>query len=292
MVALGRSTQNPTLDESPTWRQSLPTDVQESILWYADHEEGTLHDWEFDRNPKNNGGGIFTTGSPTEALARIETTRPLTGKYCANATIHHAFQSKNGAKAVRLMRWTDKPWNEGGKFFPKSAYYGVWMRLEKNYSTINASNDSGGWWNVFQFKSNDRTGESQPVWVLNVGNDRKSGHMQLYLHSKHNQPASVSQTVPIPLPVGRWFHVEVFYEQSNGELANGSLSVWQDGQLILKAANVKTVLTGNLVWGVGNYTDHITGGEAPGSATIFFDDGTIATKPTHPFVRKILSRKP
>ena len=185
------------------------------------------------------------------------------------------------------MRWTDKPWDQGGKFFPSSAYYGVWMRLDKNYSTINTNTSSGGWWNVFQFKSYDKSGQGQPVWVLNIGNDKKSGKMHFYLYSKHNKPANIAQKVPVALPVDRWFHVEVLYVQSKNELANGSITVWQDGQLILEAANVKTVLAGNAVWGVGNYTDHISGGEKPGSATVFFDDATVATKPTHPFVQKM-----
>jgi len=53
---------------------------------------------------------------------------------------------------------------------------------------------------------------------------------------------------------------------------------------------VKTVLAEPAIWGVGNYTDHITGGDKPGSATIFFDDATISTKPTHGHVYKMLKR--
>lgn len=278
--------------KTQTWQQLLPPDVQTSVLWCADHEEGTLFDWEFDRNPDNNGGGLFTTGAADEATMHIVTSRPLTGKYCAQATIANAWRSNNGDKAVRLMRWTDKPWDQGGQFFPKSAYYGVWMRLDTNYSTVNAATSSGGWWNVFQFKSNDESGKSQPVWVLNIGNDQESGKMKFYLYSDINQPASVAQKNPVPLPVGRWFHVEVLYEQSKDGLANGSITVWQDGKRILAAKNVKTVLAGNAVWGIGNYTDHIAGGDVPGSATIFFDDATVATKPTHPYVQKLLFRKP
>jgi hypothetical protein len=283
----------PDHDAKPlTWQQSLPADVQASVLWCADHEEGTLHDWEYDRNPDNNGGGLFTTGTSDEAMAEIDSAESFTGKYCAKTTIRCAFMHQNGAKAVRLMRWTDKPWDQGGQFFPKSAYYGVWMRLDKNYSTLGSDSSSSGWWNVFQFKSNDKSGQSQPVWVLNVGNDRESGKMQFYLYSDINQPASISQDVPVPLPVGRWFHLEVLYEQSTDGLPNGSITVWQNGQRILSAANVKTVLAGHVVWGVGNYTDHITGGDQPGSATIYFDDATVASKPTHPYVQKMAPNQP
>lgn len=271
-----------------TWQQRLPQDVQESILWCGDHEEGTLFDWEYDRKPGNKGGGVFNTGEEDEALAETVQQKPFTGKFCAKTTIHNAFESRNGSRGVRLMRWTNKPWDQKGKLFPESAYYGVWMRVDHNYSVQNNASPSGGWWNVFQFKSNDEDGKSQPVWVLNVGNDAKSGKMHFYLYSKHNKPNSVSQTTPVPIPVGRWFHVEALYKQSKRTTADGSLLVWQDGQLILSAKNVKTVLAQKSIWGVGNYTDHITGGEKPGTASVYFDDATVSTKPTHPHVAEML----
>ena len=275
--------------DSRTWQQYLPADVQASILWCADHEEGTLFDWEYDQNPDNNGGGVFNTGSEEDAIAETSQENPLTGKFCAKATIHNAFQSRNGNRAVRLMRWTDKPWDQGGKFLPDSAYYGVWMRLDHNYSIRNKASSSGGWWNVFQFKSNDEDGTSQPLWVLNMGNDPRSGKMSFYLYSKYNRPNSVGQAAPLEIPVDRWFHVEAFYEQSSGN--EGSISIWQDGQLILNANKVKTVLNGNAIWGVGSYTDHVTGGTRPGSASIYFDDATISQKPTYKYVNELLNRK-
>ena len=249
----------------------------------ADHEEGTLIDWEFDRDPDNAGGGIFNTGKSGEAKAEADPSMAFTGRFCAKTTIQNAIRSQNGAKAVRLMRWTDKPWSENGKYFPKSAYYGVWMRLDHEYSTANPASSSGGWWNVFQFKSNDKQGNSQPVWVLNIGNSRKTGEMQFYLYSDVNRTRSVSQQNPVALPVGRWFHLEVFYKQSGKNETNGRITVWQDGVLILSANNVKTILVEKVMWGIGNYTDHVTQGINPGTATIYYDDATVSTVPTHSF---------
>ena len=266
-----------------SWVRSLPAEVQGSVLWLADHEEGTMFDWEFDKNPDNNGGGIFNTGQTGEAIARISEFKPFTGAYCAEATIRNAFQSRLGKKAVRLMRWTDKPWDQGGKFFPNSTYYAVWMRIDHNYSTRNPASSSGGWWNVFQFKSKDETGNSQPVWVLNIGNQAPGGQMNFYLYSKQNPPNSFSAKPIKPIPVGRWFHVEALYQKSTNGQRDGSISVWQDGELILKANNVTTVLDQGVVWGIGNYTDHITGGKKNGSATIYFDDATVSSLATHPY---------
>jgi hypothetical protein len=275
---------------SRTWSELLPADVQASLLWSADHEEGTLFDWQYDEDPDNNGGGIFTTGTETEAFAKIVETNPFSGRYCAQATIRNAIRSRNGNKAVRLMRWTDKPWDQDGGFFPKKAYFGVWMRIDRNYSPRNLDSSSGGWWNVFQFKSKDDHGDSQPVWALNIGNESRTGRMHFYLYSQHNRPSSISQTSPRPIPVDRWFHVEAWYVQSQPGINDGSLSVWQDGHLILAAKNVKTILAKELVWGIGNYTDHITGGEQPGVANIFFDDATVSTMPTHQYVNEVAGK--
>ena len=277
--------------DATTWRQLLPPEIESAILWCADHEEGTLFDWEFDKNPDNNGGGVFNTGTGDEAFARINKTDPFSGSYCAEATIFNAFQSRMGKKGVRLMRWTDKPWNQNGEFFPDTAYYATWMRLDQTYSAHNAASSDGGWWNVFQFKSKDESGKSQPVWVLNIGNQAPGGQMNFYLYSKQNPPNSFSQSAPRPIPVGRWFHVEALYQKSSNGRRDGSISVWQDGQLILAANNVTTVLAEDVVWGIGNYTDHVTGGKKNGSATIYFDDATVATQPTHPYVNQMLKKQ-
>lgn len=297
LVVITTCTQAPGTDQTiparsmdNTWIDLLPVDVQAGILWSADHEEGTLFDWEYNRDNNTNGGGVFNTGAMDEAIARVGQQQSLTGNYCLETTIRNAFQARTGPKAVRLMRWTDRPWDQGGKDFPRSAYFGVWMRLDAKYDLRNSANSNGGWWNVFQFKSEDTQGKSQPMWVLNIGNHPNTGNMQFYLYSQWNRPQSRSQRNPIPIPVGRWFHVEALYEQSTDDTPNGKIKVWQDGQLILSADKIRTKLQDKVIWGIGNYTDHVSGGEKPGSATIFFDDATIAIKPTHKHVDKILKR--
>ncbi len=43
------------------WLESLPPQVQNCILWAADHEEDSLQDWN-DGNANDAGGWIFNTG--------------------------------------------------------------------------------------------------------------------------------------------------------------------------------------------------------------------------------------
>ena len=269
------------LSKAETWLDQLPNHVASSVLWCADHEVGSLFDWEYDGNSKNNGGGVFNTGGPRDAIASVDSKVSFTGEFCAKATICGA---TNQSRAVRLMRWTDKPWDRGGKFFPEKAYYGIWMRIDENYKTRDTDE---AWWNVFQFKSKDDEGQSRPVWTLNIGNQRDSNRMHFYLYSPHNRASSVAQNQPVPIPVGRWFHVEAFYQQSQSNLSNGCIRIWQDGKLILNAESVSTILSGELVWGVGNYTDFVSGGDIPGSATIYFDDATVSTLPVHEHVETV-----
>lgn len=120
---------------------------------------------------------------------------------------------------------------------------------------------------------------------MNVDHNDATGHMSLYLYTKYNSPASVAQAgTAKELPVNRWVHLEAFYRSSTPGLADGEIRIWQDGEEILAAQNVVTILDGNVVWGIGNYTDHIDGGEVEGQADIYFDDCIVSTTPIHPYV--------
>jgi hypothetical protein len=197
--------------ENPTWLSHLPQDVQKAVLWYADHEEGSLHDWKYD-DLENSGGGIFNTGSPNEAIARTISDVSFSGEYSVQATIRNAYRCKYGSKAVHLMRWTDRPWDKNGNYFPKKAYYSTWMVIPKNYNPNKEppwDPGDGGWWNIFQFKSDDKEGESRPIWVLNIGHDAQTESMIFYLYTKYNQPHSHKAQSQIPIPVGKWFYVSM-----------------------------------------------------------------------------------
>ena len=270
------------LEPLPTWFDGLPTGVQSSLLWVADHEEGNLGDWTFDGS-RQAGGGMFNTGGP-QVSARVIREMAHSGTYSLEARITNAIRSENGDRAIRLMRWTEAPWHAGGQYFPPEAYFSVWMYLPQSYDPNKHEPwdpGDGGWWNVFQFKSDDADNESQPLWVLNIDHDEGTGEMYFRLYSKYNDPSSRGQADRIPIPVRQWVHVEAFYAQdSEGE---GSILVWQDGVKILGAEDVVTKLAGAARWGIGNYTDHIAGGDQVGSAVILFDDAAVSTVPLHSY---------
>lgn len=248
----------------------------ECVLWSADHEEGSMYDWTYP-DFRHAGGGIFNTGEDAvEAVASSDVAK--TGRYSARTTITGAFQSQN-KHAVRLMRWTDRPWDDGGDLFPNPAYFSTWMYFAEKYDPKKSppwDPGDGGWWNIFQFKSNDANGVSQPIWTMNIAQDEASGNNFVYLYSKENSPASREQANPVTVPVKRWVHFEAFYDAAQD---NGRITIWQDGQQIIDANNVVTLPRGgegNVVWGIGNYTDHIAGGAVDGEATVYFDDSAVS----------------
>jgi hypothetical protein len=274
---------------SGQWKDTLPQNIRDSVLWYGDHEEGSLADY-LDPGFQYKGGGIYfnhyddntTGGSEEEAVA--DTTQSHSGQYSVRATITNAYHA-NGSRAVRLMRWTDRAWDDGGQYFPTEAYYSAWYYSPYKYNPNKYDPGDPGdarWWNIMQFKS-----IGQPTWMLNVDHDDTNNYMYFYLYSKYNPPNYYSQlsSSPIPVPVGRWFHIEAFVRKSD---TNGQIKIWQDGVLLFDVDNVLTAfmvrqdpgsLRYQIVWGTGNYTDHITGypGE-DGKATLYIDDAIVSTE--------------
>jgi len=121
---------------------------------------------------------------------------------------------------------------------------------------------------------------SQPIFTLNIAYDDPSGFMYFYLYSKENAPNSFPQPgAPLPIPTGEWMHVEALYV--NSTTPDGRITIWQDGVEILDVPNAVTSLggcDGQVIWGIGNYTDHIAGGSDEGTAHIVFDDAIVSTE--------------
>ncbi|MEM7314969.1 MAG: hypothetical protein AAF497_17625, partial [Planctomycetota bacterium] len=195
------------------WIESLPPGLRSQILWSADCEEGDLTDWTF-RRSLYPGGGIFNTGGK-QVIAKATNNLAHSGQFSALAYIENAYRAQKGNRAVRLMRWTDAPFDKNGQVFPVSAYYSTWMYFPRTYNPNKYAPwdpGDGGWWNVFQFKADDASGNSQPMFVLNVYHDDVKKEMEFYLYSDYNEPKSFPQALPVRIPVGRWFHLEARYD--------------------------------------------------------------------------------
>ncbi len=269
-----------TSTASAQWIESLPRDIRDSIVWSADHEQGNLHQWQSPAH-KYPGGGILNTGG-AEVSATATEKIAHSGKFSAAASIKGAYRAQNGKRAVRLMRWTDRPWDDGGQYLPKDAFYSTWIYFPHNYSSKKHAPwdpGDGGWWNIFQFKANDEKDVSEPMFVLGAYFNEGRRQIELGLTSHYGRFQSFDQRRPVGMPIGKWVHLEAHYVVSHSD--HGSITIWQDGQQLFDIKNVRTAITlenENAVWGVGNYTDHIAGGPKEGSATLYFDDAIISKK--------------
>jgi len=277
--------------ESPTatttWLQSLPNDERESILWYADYETGNLDQWTIPSS-KDPGGGVLNTDQDNVTAGVVKQV-VHTGSFAAEATIRNAIRASMGNKAVRFMRWATAGYDQGGTELPLAGYYSTWMYLPEAYDPKKQAPwdpGDGGWWNVFQFKSNDEKNQSQSVWSMNVEKNPENQQLSFYLYSPINRKKSWKPHQPIAIPIQRWFHVEAFVKVDSGE--QGEIEIWLNGESIIRAENVRTSVNPqdeNIVWGIGNYTDHIAGGSHIGTATVYFDDSVISTLPLASVVR-------
>lgn len=267
---------------SESWFDELPASARRSILWKCDFETGDFSAW-IRPGSKHPGAGIFNTGG-RDAEARVVLGQAHSGKWSAQTRISGALGANSGPRAVRLMAWTDRPWDEKGRHFPNDAWYSVWMLIPHAYRTEpdNVAEAPGrsnpGWWNVFQFKSEGSTGESEPTWIVNVYG--ANGKLSLYLYSPLNTPASYEPAPLRSFAPGEWVHVEVHYASAR---RHGRVELFQNGELLVAARNVVTSLGGSdgtdvhPIWGIGNYTDHIAGDpHGAGRSTIFFDDACVS----------------
>lgn len=275
-------------DPGQPWLSKLPGEFQARVLWCADHEEGSLIDWDFG-DPNVSGGGIFQTGSPGDAMAKATTDVAFSGSFSVETTIQNALRSANGSKSVWLTRWTDKPWKDNGTNFPDRAFFSVWMQLAETYDPRRSPDDKG-WWSVFQFASKDAEGTSQVTWRLLLRQDQNTKAILPYLETKYNAP-SVREAKASAIPVGEWLHLEACLLRSKAGKPDGQLQLWLNGEEIFAAENVVTCLEGSAQWSIGNKTDHIDGGRVPGSATVYFDDALVSTEPVHDLAKAALAAR-
>ena len=267
-----------------TFIDRLPDSVRNGILWYCDYEDNSFYKWEGEGTETPfAGGGIFITDEQN-AMYGIEQSFSFSGFKCAYATIMNALVPTQ-KKAVRFMRWTNKPWDQGGDYFPEAAYYSTFFLMEHPYDPKkdpqNDPEHDGGWWNVFQFKSKNNAG-SLPIVSLDVYNS--SGNMYLGLvikdypddDSDSYTQEYITRENPIAIRIHEWNHIEMYYEKSKSY--TGRVAVWLNQMALFEKDGIRTVLPSDetAVWGIGNYTDYITGGPVPGTATIYFDDAVVS----------------
>ncbi|HVZ88870.1 MAG TPA: heparin lyase I family protein [Polyangia bacterium] len=177
--------------------------VGSSLLWFAEHETGDFSEW--------------TAGSKGGYAADT----PDTSVTITTDVAHSGTHSVKLANAAPTAYETARLYREDA--FPTEAYYSAWFRLPQLYQTTED-------WTIMQFNVPPTDGGSTGA-LLDVDlRSLASGEMILdiydhrpeYLRSPTAEPA-------IPVPIGQWFQIEVFYRNVGDD--TGRFTLWLDGQV-------------------------------------------------------------
>jgi hypothetical protein len=154
--------------------------------------------------------------------------------------------------------------------FPTQAYYGAWYYIPPP--------DGGNWvntgnWNLLDFRGGTPGPEGGTLgfWDVSI-TSLTDGGLNLYLFDFFTA-APVYAGTPLAVPIGRWFHVEVFFKRSSGNA--GELAVWQDSTKLLDVQNIETDNSDWGQWYVGNLASALQ----PPVSTVYVDDITIDSVP-------------
>ena len=229
-----------------------------AVVWSADMETGNLDQWTVGGTrggPRDSGDCIRPADGVTREAAH-------SGRYAIKMTIDVSSRESG----CRQFRHDESA--RGGAYF-----YSAWMMIPQQVRV-------DGYWNIFQFKS-DNLKMNEAVWVVEARN-RPNGRLHPVLRWKGLVPGPMTgegtgvkyyDQALKDIPIGRWFHLEMFLRQSDGY--DGRVTVWQDGVQLWDFKDVKTQYPGgNSLWSVNNYGDGLI--STSSSTTIYVDDARIS----------------
>lgn len=148
---------------------------------------------------------------------------------------------------------------------PQIAYYGAWYYLPAPVTNF-------GLWNLLHFQGADSpTDPTHGLWDVSLMN-QPDGALHIYSYDFLRKTNVDAGGVP-PIPIGTWFHLEVYWQRSAADA--GEFSVYQDGQMALDLTGIPT---DDSAWGqfyVGNLANVL----APSNVTLYVDDVSIGRTP-------------
>jgi polysaccharide lyase-like protein len=225
-------------------------------------EDGSMSAWyagggggEFNGHPGNLPGSVGNDGSTTAASQE----RAHSGAWSAKVTI-----PSNGA--ARLYRWNEPRQHA-------ELYYSAWFYFPQSYTLGGA----GSFWALAQWKSSTPSGAHDPFFLL-VAMATPSGlnfgikWFPLPLEGPLPGQTGYREWLSnIPIPVGRWVHVETRY-RSAGDFT-GAIQIWVDGVEIHHMEGVRTRYPdGDTQWSITSYAQ----GLSPAPVVIYVDDVVIS----------------
>jgi hypothetical protein len=233
-----------------------------AVLWSADYETGDDSQWD----------GVWISG---DADSQIVSSPVHSGAYANALTIHNA-DGNGSSPGVRMTYQgrglADKtdPTN-----LPDEAYYSAWYFIPEFVSV--------DWWNIFQWKAGYDDGSGRTARALYWHDlDEYGDELFLELQTRVTPEgdwvkgwADTLAVSPVPIPLGRWFHLESYYRWDAS--GNGQITTWLDGTRIWDVAGLTTEFDWDFdvyrrEWTVNSYANRTT----PSNHTIYVDDAAVS----------------
>jgi len=208
------------------------------LLWSADVETGDLTQWTDDGQ-----GYEFQVA---QAQIAPGTYHSRSGAYALEATLESI-----GDVLPQAVMFRTGDMLEG--------FYSAWYFLDQNYDA--------DFWVIMNFQG-DRPWQGQATndrFDIDLSKSPDDGRLHLEL----DEFGGSSVLAPIPVPIGTWFQIEVFYRSTPDE--NGRLVVWQDGELAFDTGERPTAPSSIVGFGVGVAAWRVE----PLPATLWIDDVEI-----------------
>jgi hypothetical protein len=235
------------------------------VTWWTDHETGDLSDWKESTPP----GGFILPGS-----SRVDVVKGIarSGKYAlliqdkSHDTRDFPLAARNGPLPVETYSsaWYYMP----AALQPKSYWWFVLFRSRHSPYDMGSFRDEI----AVSFTSRPDGGVGTVV--------RRRSAMSSPTSTELDE--SVAPLVDVAVPVGQWFHIEVFHHTSTDD--SGHLMVWQDGELTFDVTGRNSET---------NWAEYMTGGVVDALTTdasqLYIDDAAISTRrlgPLPPFTRE------
>jgi hypothetical protein len=171
----------------------------------------------------------------------------------------HSVRLANGAPSVYE---TARLWRQDS--FPEEAYYSAWFYLPQTYRTTED-------WTIMQFNVPPGGDGGADGLLLDVDLRSLPGgdmildifdHRPPYLRSPTAEPAQ-------PVPIARWFQIEVFYRNVGND--TGEFKLWLDGQVNYDIHR-PFGLNSATYWSPCSSTV----GLSPAASTLYVDDAAIS----------------
>jgi hypothetical protein len=226
--------------------------VENSLLWFAEHETGDFTEWTAGSN-----GGYSADTPDTSAV--ISTDFAHSGTHSVKLTNGAPATLVNGAsppyETARLWRQDD---------FPEEAYYSAWYYLPQAYQTTAD-------WRIMEFQVPGTVDGGTNGLLIDVDLRSLAGgdliidlfdHRAPYLRSPTAEPA-------LPVSIAKWFQIEVFYRNVGDD--TGRFTLWLDGRINYDIQR-PFGLSSTTYWSPCSSTE----GLSPTPSDLYVDDATVS----------------